>query len=201
MKKLLLILLLCSSAMAQQPPWSASTSYNQTFRTYSATAAAVTPFATPTDLCTLAGNPTTTIRVTRVIVSSTQTTSGVNVFYLTKRSTIDGGTGTAMTVVPHDSGSGPAKALPYSWPSPGVSPSPQPSPLGTFVGNLAAFHLVSPNPATTAVVASPYVSQYDSDNTSNPITLHSTEQLSVNFNGAALPPGLSLNCTFEWTEF
>ena len=51
---------------------------------YSAATGAFTPPATPTDMFTITGSATRTIRVISIELSSTQTTAGVNTFFLVK---------------------------------------------------------------------------------------------------------------------
>jgi hypothetical protein len=189
MKTLILILsLLCLNASAD-PNQVTSQNYAAT---YSAAAPAVVPPATPTDVCVLSGSSTRTIRVTHVLLSSTQTTAGVNTWYLTKHSTADSlGTSTSASVIPHDSlfGAGSAVMKMYT-----ANPT-----VGTSLGSIRTVHLYSPAPAGTGANLQDF--DFDMDLTSTPIVLRGTaQQVAINFAGAALPTGLSVNCGFEWTE-
>lgn len=163
--------------------------------TYSAGSTAVVPPATPTDICTITGSANKTIKVTRVELSSTQTTVGINSWFLVKRSTADtGGTfaGT-FTRVPHDSMQGAATATTLAYTA---NPT-----TGTLTGIIRVAHLLSPAPGGST--APDNVWNFDGgDWFSKPIFLRGTgEVLAINFNGAALPTGLSVNCNFEWAEF
>lgn len=165
------------------------------YATYSAGAAAVSPPATPTDICeiavsSVAANASRVIKVTHVDLSSTQSTAGLNVFYLVKRSTNDTGPQTALTSVPHDSTMGSSAATVFTYTA---NPT-----AGTSVGNVRTIHLLSAAPAGTNFSPQQWV--FDQDLTSQPVTLRQGQSLSINFGGAALPTGLSVNCNFEWTE-
>lgn len=159
--------------------------------TYTAVAAAFTPPATPTDMVTLTGSATRTIRITRIEFTSTQTTAGVNTIFLVKRSTANSaGTSTALTAVSHDSSNSAATATALSYTA---NPT-----LGTTVGNIRATRVLSD--AITSV--SPDVQLWEFNTlTSQSIVLRGTSQvLAINFNGAALPAGLSVTAAIEWTE-
>jgi len=160
--------------------------------TYTASAANITPPATPTDMVTLTGSATRTIRVLSVELSTTQTTAGLNTFFLVKRSAANtGGTSAALTIVPLDSNNIVATATPLSY-------SANPTGLGSAVGNVRATKLLSQIP--TGLNNSVYVWNFDSPG-SQPVYLRGTAQvLALNFNSVALPAGLSVNCTFTWTE-
>jgi hypothetical protein len=172
------------TAQISSPNWQA---------TFSTGAAAVSPPATPTDICVISGNATNNVRVTHVDLSSTQTTAGVNVFYLVKRSTLDTtGTSSTLTDVPHDSKYGAGLAVVKTY-------TANPGSLGTTVGTIRAIHLLSPAPGGANFQPQQWV--FDQDQQSQAIILHANESLAINFAGAALPTGLSVNCNFEWTEY
>lgn len=162
------------------------------FPTYSASTT-FTPPSTPTDLCKVSGSATRTIRVTQVMLTSTQSTAGINNFFLVKRSTDDTGGGPmGMPAVAHHSGGPAASASTARYVT---NPT-----LGTLVGIIKTFHVFAPAPASVAA-GTVIVWDYDQDGGSYPILLRGTgEVLAVNFNGAALPTGLSVNCNFLWNE-
>lgn len=164
--------------------------------TYSAGSTAVVPPATPTDICTITGSATKTVKVTRVEVSSTQTTAGINSWFLVKRSAANtGGTASGtFTRVPHDSAQGAATATTLAY-------TANPAGLGALVGIVRVAHLLSPAPGGTT--APNQLWNFDGgDWFDKPIFLRGiTEVLAINFNGAALPTGLSVNCNFQWVEF
>jgi len=160
--------------------------------TYDAASSAFTPGATPTDVFTLTGSGTKTIRVTRIRVSGIQTTTGNNAFFLIKRSSANtGGTSASVTAVPRDSTNAAATGtvLQYT-----ANPT-----LGGTIGSVRCSRLFTP--AAAAVAASDTIIWDFDDFQTGPVILRGTGQvLAVNFNGAALPAGLSLLCSITWTE-
>lgn len=158
---------------------------------YTAVVSALTPPATPTDMVIINGSATRTIRVIRWELSTTQTTAGINTFFLIKRSTANsGGTSAAATLVPMDSNNTAATATVLSYTA---NPTP-----GTSVGNIRATKLLTPQATTTN--SGVFVWDFDTLN-SQPVVLRGTAQgLALNFAGAALPAGLSVNCMINWTE-
>lgn len=160
--------------------------------TYSAVVNNLTPPATPTDMVTITGSATKTVRVLRVELSTTQTTAGINTFFLVKRSTANSaGTSASATVIPHDStnAAGTATVLSYT-----VNPT-----LGNTIGNIRASKLLTPAPAS--VQFGIYQWDFDGRTGGQGIVLTGTSQvLALNFNAAALPAGLNVNCTITWTE-
>lgn len=159
--------------------------------TYSAVVNNLTPPATPTDMVTITGSATRTIRILKVEISTLQTTAGINTFFLIKRSTADtSGTSASVTAIPHDSGDAAATATVLSYTA---NPT-----LGTTIGTVRASKLLTP--ASTTTQSGVYVWDFD-DLNGKPVILRGTSQvLAVNFNGAALPSGLNVNCSIEWTE-
>ncbi len=186
MKALLALFLMTGLAYADTDPVRQSP-------TYAASGAAFTPATPLTDVCNIAGSATRTVRVTRVELSSTQSTAGINNFHLVKRSTANvGGTPILLSKVPFDSGSQSASASTVRY---ATAPT-----IGTSTGNIKTMHLLAPAPAS---VTSPSYGIWDyvADGGGVPITLRGiAESIGVNFNGLALPTGLSINCTFTWTE-
>ena len=161
--------------------------------TYSAAARAIAVGTAPTDVCKISGSSTKTVSVTRVEISSTQSTAGINNWVLLRRSSDNtAGTLHLMPAITHDSGQQAASGSTV-----GYSANPT---TGTLVGTLKSFFLLSPAPAS---VTSPSygVWDYKQDGANKPIVLRGTaEMIAVNFNGATLPTGLSLDCNIEWSE-
>ena len=160
---------------------------------YSATTIPFTPPATPSDIIRISGSATKIIRILKIVLNTTQNTIGINDWYIIKRSTANiGGTTTAITPVPLDSNfASPTATL--------IRYNTNATTLGTALGNLAIVNIVSPptTPGTSGTAYIPYVFDF----TNNPIVLRSVnEGVSVNFNGAALPGGLSINCHIMFTE-
>jgi hypothetical protein len=160
--------------------------------TYSAASTAFTPGTAPTDIFTITGSATKTVRILRIEFSATQTTAGINNWFIAKRSTANSaGTSAAVTAVPHDSGSSAATAtvLQYT-----ANPTP-----GTLVGNIRSAKILAPAPSSLANPT--FVWDFESGNTGVPPVLRgATQVLAVNFNGAALPAGLSVQVNVTWTE-
>lgn len=160
--------------------------------TYDASSTSFTPAATPTDVFTITGSGTKTVRVTRIRVSGIQTTTGNNAFFLIKRSTANTvGTSASCTAIQRDTNNAAATAtvLQYT-----ANPT-----LGNTTGTVRASRLL--NPAAAAVVNSDTIIWDFDDLQSGPVILRGTAQvLAVNFAGAALPAGLALLCSVTWTE-
>ena len=158
--------------------------------TYSASATALVPAAAATDMFTITGSATKTIRVLRIDISATQTTAGENTIVLLKRSTANtAGTSTAPTAVPHDSASaaGTATVLAYT-----ANPT-----TGTLVGNLRSRKIAFQGATgTTSDVA-----VFDFGNRpGQAIVLRGVSQvLALNLNGATITGG-SCAISVEWTE-
>ncbi len=164
-------------------------------QTYSASFPAFTPPATPTTLFSITGSGTKTIRVISMNIGTVQTTAGVNRIYMMKRSTANtGGSSAAPTIVPHDSNNGNATATVLSYTG---NPS-----TGALVGNVAILNVYSPILATgtSAIMQDHPINGHDWL-LEQPITLRGTGQvLEYNFNGAALPTGLSVVGNIIWIE-
>ena len=168
----------------------------QTKATYGVSTTPFTPPATPTDMATLTGSGSKTIYVYGVTIATTQTTAGVNRIYLIKRSAANtGGTSAAPTIVPYDSNSAGATATPLSY-------TVNPGALGAAVGNISVMNVYSPILATgTSSLNQDMYARTTPFTLDTPIILRGTTQvLAVNFNGAALPAGLSVIVNFIWTE-
>lgn len=153
----------------------------------------VTPPSSPTDIVTLCGSATKIVRVTSITLGSTQTTQGINDWYLVKRSTANtGGTSTAIASVPLDSAFGAATAVMRRYTA---NPT-----LGTLVGNMFIDNILSPVVAPGSSSATSYTPN-TWDFTNNPLVLRGdAECMAVNFGGAARPSGLSVNIDITWTE-
>lgn len=166
-----------------------------TSSTYGATTSSLTPAATPTDIVTLIGSGTKVIRLLRLEISSTQTTLGVNTWYLIKRSTANtGGTSTTPTIVPFDSSNAAATATFRSY-------TANPTSLGTLVGTTATLKLVADPTVGGTPSQNVYVYDFTDNGTAQGIVLRTTSEVfALNFNGAALPAGLNINVNMTWTE-
>lgn len=162
-----------------------------TTATYSATMVPIAPYATPTDLCVLGTNSSTLIKVFHVRVWGTQTTGGVNGFFLVKRRAFDTfAANTAMTVVPHDSYVQPSGAdVTFLTAAPTVGTS-----LGVVRG--ADVFVAAPAGLGTSL----FDFDFGPSTGVQPIILHQNEMLALNFAGVAVPSGMKISCEFNWTE-
>jgi hypothetical protein len=137
---------------------------------YSATAFNIASAAAATDVFTITGSATKTVRVTSLKISGNQTTLGTLSIALTKRSTANsGGTFVSQTILPLDSAYPAATATVLSYTA---NPT-----VGTGIANFNAFKYVVP--ASTSTIAA-------SDNIvemlTTPVILRGTSQvLAVNF--------------------
>lgn len=159
---------------------------------YMAASGAFTPPATPTDMFYMVGNSTRWIRVHKICFSATQTTAGTNAFYLKKYSTAhSGGTRTFMTPVPLDSQNLSSVAGAYYYTA---NPT-----LGTLVGSMDIQRVLTP--AVTSLIKNPIIVwDFVKDGLQPPTLRSASEGISINFNGAALPAGLSVAVTVYWSE-
>lgn len=155
----------------------------------SAATIGITPAALSTDIFTITGSATKTIRVTRIGISGTQTTAGSINLQLVKRSTANsGGTSTNVVEVSHDSNDTPtATVLAYT-----VNPT-----LGNLLGPIRATKFFVP----TAIVSGQGQLEYNFATTpTKAIVLRGTgEVLAFNLNAETVTGG-SFNCYVEWSE-
>lgn len=164
--------------------------------TYSFSNASFTIPATPTDIITIDGSGSKTIAVVRAWISTLQTTAGVNSWFLAKRSTArTGGVQVAGTAVPHDSSDAAASATVGHWTTLFTGG-------GSLVGNVWGGRINSPA-AATAGIGGFVGHQIDFVRLfGKPLMLRGTgESLAINFNGAALPTGMTCLGGFTWYEF
>jgi hypothetical protein len=161
---------------------------------YRATVIPFSPASTPSDIISINGSATKTIRVLRMTLNCTQTTTGISDWYVLKRSTANTATTpTVVTPTANDSNYDVATATVKRYVT-------NPSALGTFVGNYAIVNVLSPPVAPAGTSATAYV-PYLFDWTNNPIVLRGADEgLHLNFNDVSRPAGLQVNCIIEWTE-
>lgn len=153
--------------------------------TYSAGTATFTPPATPTDFFIINGSASKTVRILSLNITATQTTAGVNTFYLIRRTTANsGGTAVSTTVVKHDTNdANPTATLQHYTANPTT---------GSSSGFLRTLKLTTPAPASVVSPVTYELLPLDLKGYPKPITLRGTsEGLAINFNGAALPSGMA----------
>lgn len=160
---------------------------DSSLESYSASAV-VASAASATDIAVLPGNATTTVLVTEVRVSCTQTTAGIIQLHIIKRSSADtAGTSVAMTEVPDDANYSAADsaALTYT-----ANPT-----LGGTVGDIDIVKLGC-MATSTATPNDIWIGNYRQ----KPIVLRGTaQQLAVNLNAATVSGG-SFTITYKWIE-
>lgn len=166
---------------------------NSTISTYLASTGYFTPVATATDMVGIVGSGTKTIKIQKITMSGTQTTAGINKYFLIKRSTADtGSTPSAATLVPLDSTNAAATAVVQTYTT--TNPT-----TGTPVGTIASKSIADPAPAAVSGTAD--VVLFDAKNSGQPIVLRGVAQeLDLNFAGAAIPSGLSVSVDVQFTE-
>jgi len=158
--------------------------------TYSFATAGTAIAAAATDLLTISGSATKTIRVLSVGIGGTATAAGVLDAVLIKRSVANnGGTSANPTAVAHDSTDLAATA------TLGVYTA-NASTLGTSIGPLRAAKL---NLSTTTGVGQPVVYNFTNLNDKAPVLRGTNQVLALNLNGGTAA-GSSADLWIEWTE-
>lgn len=159
---------------------------------YSASATALAPAATATDIFEIKGSATKTVRITRIQITGVATAAGTYDVQVVKRSTANtGGTSTAPTAVPHDSADAAATAALKAYTA---NPT-----LGTAVGTMRAQKATVGTAATSAVPCVPVVLEFGKDNVRACVLRGIAESLCVNLNGVTITGGL-LDVDCSWTE-
>lgn len=164
-------------------------------------AGSFTPAATPTDLVTILGSASKTVRVVSLKLSTTNTAAGSQEFVLLRRSAANtGGTFVAATAVAADSTDSAATAVVGHY-------TANAGALGATAGNLAIARVASP-----AAIPSSFAGVREDagvdllDVLRNiglaklPILNGVTQVLAVNFAGAALVAGQTHAYTVVWIE-
>jgi hypothetical protein len=159
--------------------------------TYSATGTG--PIATnSTDVCSLGGSATKTIKVRRIILSGGATAVVTDPVAIIKRGTALNNAGSAvMAQIAYDSANSAGTATLAEF------YSTAPATLGTVVGMIADPYFTYSNYTTGISNGSQqlYYGEFGS-----PIVLRGVLQsINVNHNASA-PAGAFITCTFEWTE-
>ena len=164
---------------------------NGTVNTYAA-AATFTYAANGTDIFTITGSATKTIRIKHISIDGTQTAGGIRTVFLIKRSSPNtGGTSTVVPNVPMDSTNPAGTATVQFY-------VVNPTALGTAVGTIHNEKLVIPA-ANSTVDDSLIFSTIDSA-VMQDITLRGiNELLAVNMNGVT-STGNSMGIDIVWTE-
>jgi hypothetical protein len=146
-----------------------------------------------TDIVTITGSATKVIRVTKIIISGTQTTGGLETIYFYRRSSANtGGTlSGGVTLVPFDTQNNTATATVRVY-------TANPTALGTSVGAFDIFKMFIPTPTLTTDYQ-PRIVQFG-DTIGQAFVLRGTsELLAINLNGVTIA-GNVLDINIQWTE-
>ena len=160
-----------------------------TVDTYSASNVFTLP-TLATDVFTISGSATKTIRIYRVLFYLTATTgSNATIIGLRRSSINTGGTSTLLTGVAHDTTNAAATAVVRSYTA---NPT-----LGTLVGNMFHFGVYVSGGGTIGSIPFSYLIE---NPIVEPITLRGTSQLfAVNMNGVTFAGNVA-RATVIWTE-
>jgi hypothetical protein len=160
--------------------------------TYSAGVSNLAIVTGATDVLTLTGSATKTIRITRIRFSCLATTDVTIPVTLTKHSTANtGGTSTAPVAVPHDSNDSAATAVVAAYTA---NPT-----LGTVVGSFIRSDklVLQLTAGTTPENVIDWV--FGSKGSKSPTLRGTTQQIAINLGATAIAGG-SANISIEWTE-
>lgn len=158
--------------------------------TYSSSTTGLATGLLATDIFTITGSGTKTIKIKKIRITANRSGSTTTDIFLVKRSTANsGGTSTAETMISHDSGDAAATAVIRSYT---VNPT-----LGTTVGTLR----VQKQFINVAATGTTDVINWEfGQDTSKPIVLNGTSQvLAVNLGGVTITAP-SFDIYIEWIE-
>jgi hypothetical protein len=162
--------------------------------TYSCGAIADAAYATPTDLVTLVGSATKTVRVLRVSVSGAATAGIIEDIQLIKRTTANtAGTASQPAIAAHDSNDAAASAVVNQY---SVIPSGLGAGVNVRVGKLNMGELG----AAGVPSAPPLIWDFTTRNGKGLVLRGIAQCLALNWNGAAWPSGGVIDYDIEWTE-
>lgn len=176
--------------LASDQPVLSTVATTPTIATYSASVNGLVTALLATDIFTITGSGTKTVKVYAIKMTFTRTGSTNSDFILVKRSTANsGGTSTTATNVPHDSNNaaGTATVLAYT-----ANPT-----LGTLIGRVrdekAFANVLGTGPSQP-------IEWKFGNGVDQPIVLRGTSQvLAVSFGGVTMT-GSSVDIFIEWTE-
>lgn len=157
---------------------------------YMAASLPFTPGATPQDIFSIIGSASKSVNIVAAGIVTVQTANGGNNWQIVKRSTANsGGTSAIVAPVPCDPAFPAASAVVRQYTA---NPT-----AGSLVGRVWSGRVPAPTPAT-AGIGNPNVQVVFSF--PNLKLSGANDVLAWNFNGAALPAGLSVTAYFWWTE-
>ena len=149
--------------------------------------------STPTDVINITGSDTALIRILKIGISTTQTTTGINPWNIIKRSTANsGGISENPSIVGFDSFNSAATAI--------IAGYIEPPTLGNLIGSIKNFTLNSPSLKDDGIGAGFMLFNFTEMNIDPLLLRGHSESISINFLGASLPSGLRINAFVRWTE-
>lgn len=172
-------------------------SLDTSIATYRAGNITATPVATPTAWLRIKGSASKTVRIRRIAVSGIATAAGNMEIVIDKNSTTGTDNGstvwTAQTCAPMDSENAVATAVVE------VLTGANQTALGTSVGKLAAGRLCLSADGSGVYVA-PFECLFGDLGQQGIVLRGATQNVTVGFNGDAVPSGGKLDFYVEWTE-
>ena len=167
-----------------------SVSIEGTKTTFSTASLDFTPVTTATDIWTLLGSGTKTVRLLRLTITGFATAAiSVNLQLIVRSTADSGGTSSTPALVPHDTNGSPSATAVVNLYS--VNPT-----LGTSVGPIRARKLNLGATGSAGTVEW----NFSDKNDQAPVLRGATQQLCLNWNGAAVPAGTLLDIEAEFTE-
>lgn len=158
--------------------------------TYAVGSLGITPAANPTDLWTLIGSGTKTVRLLRLAISGFATAAATIEVQLIRRSAANsGGTSSTPTLVSSDSNNAAATAVVSLY-------SVNPASLGSTVGNMRAAKLN----LGAAGAAGSLIWDFGTRNGQGLVLRGIAQGLAINLVGAAMPSGASFAIDAEFVE-
>lgn len=174
---------------ANTTPWLIE-SRSSTIQTYSSSIIGLLSAAVATDIFTVTGSATKTVKIQQVMISSTATAAGNSLVVLLIRNTANsGGTSSTPAKVTNDRNNAAATATVLAY-------TANASSQGNLLGNIRVFRHAQ------EVVATGTVDRYVEDFGKNdqPIVLRGTSDVfAINLNGVTITGG-SFNISVVWTE-
>lgn len=152
----------------------------------------IVPAANPTDLITIRGSASKTIRLRSVVITGAATTASNIILALIKRSAANtGGTSTNPTIIQRDTNDDAATALIAQY-------TANPSGLGASLGSFDGARLNIAPAANGGIDRVAF--QYGWLNDKAPILRGVSEFFALNLGGAVWPAGGALDVAIAWTE-
>lgn len=174
---------------ANTTPWIVSRVDGQK-TTYAAAVQGLAPGATPQDIFTITGSATKTIRILYLSIAGFATSSsGLDVFVLTRSTANTGGTSSTATAVPLDSNNAAATATVRSYTA---NPT-----AGTLIGNIRTFHIQL---NTNAGGPDTHIFEWGIRPGQCPVLRGTSQVFAVNLGGIAAISGWSFTVSVEWSE-